>query len=426
MSDELNEVWELYAEEGNHSLDEAENILLKLQKGVTDSSAIAALFRALHTFKGNARVMALSVIESRAHLAEDLIGLVRDEGVELDASMLALLLETVDVLRGMLECSLYDRSDVKQEPSESLAERLKLEYAMRRGQGGSADTVKTPTPILIPMPDDPEWPETVTPEKQEQVESPAENAGEEDDDDGVHAILFDDDEGEQPRLADDPLYRQIFAEMAFSFLSALRTALSDSATDTLSVTTQLASEAERLAHAASQMGLPEWESSLNDYLAMDFPGQAEVMAALEQFTGMARADFSAFEPDVDAHASESLQPAGYPYTQQALQFLTAIKSPLSELSGLRYGLGTDQRVDHRPGRRVGDTPGPRRGQRFSRACRRTRKLSCRPGRNGFQAGCVSCHGIRALRITGFDPATGTGGCRGFTTGSGSHSATLLR
>lgn len=342
MSDELNEVWELYAEEGNRSLDEAESILLKLQRGAFDPSAIAALFRALHTFKGNARVMALSVIESRAHLAEDLIGLVRDEGVKFDESMLDLLLETVDVLRGMLENSLHDRRDVKPEPSEALADRLRLEYATKREGGGSpsmTDTtpaLKDSDPVILLLPDDPEWPvsETDIPEDEASFEPQ--------DDETVHAILFDD---EQPAcLADDPVYRQIYAEMAFRFLDALRTAVPECLADTLNVVARLADEAERLCHAASQMGLSDWEAALNDYLAMDFPAQAEVVAALDRFTTMAHRDFAAFAPNVEAMpvSTEVLPVVESLYVENAREFFAILKAPLSSLSAFGVSLTTDQ------------------------------------------------------------------------------------
>ena len=105
MSDEMNEIWALFADDGGQALDQVEEALLELKDApeAADPDTIGALFRAMHTFKGNARVLGLATIENRAHVAEDMIGLVRDEGVPLDAEMLDLLFETLDTLRGMLE-----------------------------------------------------------------------------------------------------------------------------------------------------------------------------------------------------------------------------------------------------------------------------------------------------------------------------------
>ena len=105
MNDEMDEIWALYADDGAQAMDAMEDALLSLQSCTVDEQAplVAALFRAVHTFKGNSRVLGLEMVEKRAHLAEDLIGLVRDQGVPLDAEILALLLETGDRLREMLD-----------------------------------------------------------------------------------------------------------------------------------------------------------------------------------------------------------------------------------------------------------------------------------------------------------------------------------
>ncbi|MGI9211883.1 MAG: chemotaxis protein CheW [Methylococcaceae bacterium] len=323
MSDELNEVWELYAEEGNRSLDEAETILLSFQRGDSDPAAIAALFRAMHTFKGNARVMALSVIESRAHLAEDLIGLVRDEGVVLDAAMSGLLLETVDVLRGMLEDSLLTHQDVNADSSTALSERLRLEYAMRREDdhvmpvsvSGSPPDPVTPTAHtlasdLLPLPDDP----AVAPIGYEVDEE-------------ISAIVFDDDESLS--LADDPVYRQIYAEMVGNFLARVHAALGEELSPTLDATAHLTAEAEQLCHAAGQMGFVDWAQVLEAYIALDFPGRDDLTALLDQFTAMAQRDFSAHItiPDTRRPSEPDL-----PYAEQALTFFTSIQALLDTLS----------------------------------------------------------------------------------------------
>jgi chemotaxis protein histidine kinase CheA len=115
-SDELEEVWALFAEDGREALDLVEETLLALESSPTDTGQVAKLFRGLHTFKGNARIMGLSTIESLAHHAEDLVALVRDEGVPLTGAMVNLLLEALDHSRRMLDYVLAHRRDV--EPTE--------------------------------------------------------------------------------------------------------------------------------------------------------------------------------------------------------------------------------------------------------------------------------------------------------------------
>ncbi|MEC9199462.1 MAG: Hpt domain-containing protein [Pseudomonadota bacterium] len=141
MNDEMDEIWELYADDGAQALDAMEEALEALEESLDGdiSPHIGALFRAVHTFKGNSRVLGLAVVESRAHVAEDLIGLVRDQGVPMNEEILEMLVLTGDTLRGMLDHTAAHRSDVEPGPSEKLHEDLKKMVAKYSGEGGAED-----------------------------------------------------------------------------------------------------------------------------------------------------------------------------------------------------------------------------------------------------------------------------------------------
>ncbi len=161
MSDEMDEIWVLYADDGAQAMDAMETALLELQasSAAEQPPLVAALFRAVHTFKGNSRVLGLETVESRAHLAEDLIGLVRDKGVELDEEILSLLLETGDRLREMLEETARTRADVGSADTEALVARLRdkiarcsdapqegAAIAQDQNMSGPAESLATPLP----------------------------------------------------------------------------------------------------------------------------------------------------------------------------------------------------------------------------------------------------------------------------------------
>jgi two-component system chemotaxis sensor kinase CheA len=140
MSSEMDEIWELFADDGQQALDAMETALDALQDGADDPTEhISALFRAVHTFKGNSRVLGLSVVESRAHLAEDLIGLVRDDGVPFDDDILDLMFLAGDTLRSMLEDVAANRADVDPEPSQDLLDQLKAMIAKVDPKADPAD-----------------------------------------------------------------------------------------------------------------------------------------------------------------------------------------------------------------------------------------------------------------------------------------------
>ncbi|NVO26349.1 chemotaxis protein CheA [Donghicola sp. C2-DW-16] len=145
MNDEMDEIWELYADDGAQALDAMEEALEALQNGEGDQKDhIGALFRAVHTFKGNSRVLGLATVESRAHVSEDLIGLVRDSGVALNSEILDILMLTGDTLRGMLDHTASDRSDVDPGPSQKLYEDLKKMVAKYSGEGGDEPEAAAP------------------------------------------------------------------------------------------------------------------------------------------------------------------------------------------------------------------------------------------------------------------------------------------
>jgi two-component system chemotaxis sensor kinase CheA len=128
----LDEVWALFAEDGREALDLVEETLLALEADPTNAGQVARLFRGLHTFKGNARMMGLSVIESLAHRAEDLVALVRDEGVALTGGMTDLLLDVLDRLRETLDYSRAYRRDVEAAQVEETMARLRAMLAEPR------------------------------------------------------------------------------------------------------------------------------------------------------------------------------------------------------------------------------------------------------------------------------------------------------
>lgn len=260
MSEEMDEIWALYADDGGQSLDAVEQALLSLKKNPTDQEAIASLFRAMHTFKGNSRVLGLSVSESRAHLAEDLIGLVRDDGVRLDTDILELLLETSDALRGMMEESLSSRHDVDEAATSDLAERLRAMFDSRKG----GDVVVA---ALEPEP--------------EVAAEPAE----------ARAMVFE--PVRKSSLSDDPMYREIFSGMAHDTLREMHQAMHAFGPAPHSARDVLAKEAERLRFAADQIGIPEWPEALAAFLAEKEPSAEQILSVITRLTAMFERDFGA-------------------------------------------------------------------------------------------------------------------------------------
>ena len=300
MSDEMDmeEVWGMYAEEGGRSLDDVEESLLILQDAPKNTDAVGRLFRALHTFKGNARVLGLSVIESVAHLGEDLIGQVRDEGHALDSDMCCLLMEATDMLRSMLEVSAADRRDVDRSMVGDLTVRLKAKCDACR-----AEKAKASAPIEA---------EAVEEEKPTQ------------------SIIFVPVESDE--LGNDPVYREIFFGMVDDVLQEI-VALLNAELLHEERQTKFAEEEERLLHAAEQMGMRDWLQVLKESRAIAQPEKEHmVMQEMRLRTlyeqGKNNAEGLASEPlpEKDTGSTASDDPVHV--------FFASLKHPLNKLSQL--------------------------------------------------------------------------------------------
>lgn len=362
MSGEMDEIWELYADDGAQSLDAAEEALLTLQGGTDDpESQIAALFRAVHTFKGNSRVLGLATVEHRAHLTEDLIGLVRDDGVPLDEQIIEVLIYAGDVLRTMLEETADSRADVDPAPSEELIEQLQSEIQRAKASLGqevdvsetSSDEVDAP----IEATEEAEA-ETVDETVAEAIEDETSLA-----EDEVAAEQVDSEESletadepaadqasdEAPvetkaksasldaprRLADDPTYRDIFNGMVGDTTKALTKIIDAFASDPDESRDKALAQAKNLSYAATQMGLDEWQVELDAFVA-DFPegidAGVEAIAALI----LKMDELAGNDPNANSDTTRRDEDGGVDESN----FLTDLQSLLGRVSEVGMGYRT--------------------------------------------------------------------------------------
>lgn len=260
-SDELEEVWSLFAEDGREALDLVEETLLELESEPTDAGLVAKLFRGLHTFKGNARIMGLDVIESLAHHAEDLVALVRDEGVALTGAMVDLLLEVLDQSRTMLAHALAHHRDADAAQVDGLMTRLQDILAEHAERAPSQPTVS------------------------EDVDESADDS-----DEAFILGAIEETEDEDPSLfaeridpATDPEYVRIFLEMAEDELGRLRAAIDGLTGGEEESVQEIENVVDTLVYAAAQMGYEDWVTMLNDLAAAtkELDGEARIARLCE-------------------------------------------------------------------------------------------------------------------------------------------------
>jgi len=209
-SPEMDELWQLFAQEKRDNLDLTEDALLRLEKNFSDAEQIAVLFRSIHSLKGGARMMGLSVREETAHHAENLAALVRDAGVKADEEIIDILLKTTDLIRQQLAVVLEKRCDVSPETTEDMVRQL--EELIDRKKGSEANAPRA-VPPESPIPQNVEE-EDANPDDQQMEEQSAFIPT---------SILPSDVEKVVP--ATDAQYLRIFFEMADAEMERLQTAL---------------------------------------------------------------------------------------------------------------------------------------------------------------------------------------------------------
>lgn len=123
MSSERDEGLQIFAEEAEDLLQQAEEALLVLDENLSDDDAINELFRSFHTVKGGAGLFGLDTIVEFTHIAEGLLSLIRDKTIPLDEPLVSLFLKSRDCLEKLIEIELDDNETISAALS---AEKLSL------------------------------------------------------------------------------------------------------------------------------------------------------------------------------------------------------------------------------------------------------------------------------------------------------------
>lgn len=117
----LRRVFLAESEEGLASMEE---LLVALEHAADASERVAAIFRVVHTLKGNAAALGLERLAEYVHQIEDVLVLLRDGRAVVSAAQVTLLLQCVDSLRGMLRSVELGRELKLRETDRALVARL--------------------------------------------------------------------------------------------------------------------------------------------------------------------------------------------------------------------------------------------------------------------------------------------------------------
>lgn len=134
MSVDMSQFHEVFFEESFEGLDDMESGLLELNVGEPDNETINTIFRAAHSIKGGSGTFGFVEIANFTHVMETLMDEMRAGQRMVSQEAIELLLQSVDVLRGMLEAT-RDSDDLDIETINKLQSELEKVLS---GDAGSA------------------------------------------------------------------------------------------------------------------------------------------------------------------------------------------------------------------------------------------------------------------------------------------------
>lgn len=116
FSDEMfDEILKIFQVESEEIISKINNSLLELEKNPNNKDAILSLFRDAHTIKGASRMVGFNNVQTIAHKIEDLLGLAKENKIQLNAKVVDVLYKTVDFLSNIIEKSIEKGREVYNE-----------------------------------------------------------------------------------------------------------------------------------------------------------------------------------------------------------------------------------------------------------------------------------------------------------------------
>ncbi len=132
MSVDLNdEILQDFLVEAGEILEQLGEELVELEQSPEDYDLLNAIFRGFHTVKGGAGFLAIDPLINVCHTAEDVFNVLRQGERKVDASLMDVVLEVVDVVNEMM--AIVRSGEMPEPADDSLIEKLK-KYSVPEGK----------------------------------------------------------------------------------------------------------------------------------------------------------------------------------------------------------------------------------------------------------------------------------------------------
>ena len=149
MSADDDEVTQEFLVEAYENLDRLEHELLAFEQTGASADGIASIFRTVHTIKGTAGFFGFERLQHLTHVAENLLGAIRDGQLALQSPVASALLDVVDACRIMLAA-------IRAEGYDGTDDHVALIATLEALQAAPVAATVAPAPHVEPPPPAPE------------------------------------------------------------------------------------------------------------------------------------------------------------------------------------------------------------------------------------------------------------------------------
>lgn len=106
LDSENKELLEIFFEEAQNLVDTLEENIMSLEDDPNNAETIDEIFRAAHTLKGGSASVDMMELSGFTHVVEDVFDAIRDNKLKICNDLVDLLLNALDVIKGMLDARL--------------------------------------------------------------------------------------------------------------------------------------------------------------------------------------------------------------------------------------------------------------------------------------------------------------------------------
>lgn len=135
MSIDIEQFHAVFFDESQEHLDDMEQLLMELDVDDPDLEQLNSIFRAAHSIKGGSGIFGFDALTGLTHVMENLLDKARNSTIKLDVPTVDLFLETVDLLKVILD-AYKSQSDL---PDEGIQQGVAaLEEALAKSAGDAS------------------------------------------------------------------------------------------------------------------------------------------------------------------------------------------------------------------------------------------------------------------------------------------------